>query len=151
MRSSWYSATATTPGCTLGIISTVLAKISPACGSSISKSWRWPGRIVSRPTARGCPRQAQNPPGRKSEHERQVLMNLDKTTDFGFQKVPEDDKAKKVAGVFSSVANRYDIMNDLMSAGLHRIWKRFAVAMSSGPKPGRGRAVRGADAGTPAS
>jgi len=57
-------------------------------------------------------------------------MDPDKTTDFGFEKVPEEDKAAKVAGVFSSVANRYDIMNDLMSAGLHRIWKRFAVQMS---------------------
>ncbi|HKB82836.1 MAG TPA: bifunctional demethylmenaquinone methyltransferase/2-methoxy-6-polyprenyl-1,4-benzoquinol methylase UbiE [Burkholderiales bacterium] len=62
---------------------------------------------------------------------------MDKTTDFGFQKVPEDDKAKKVAGVFSSVANRYDIMNDLMSAGLHRIWKRFAVEVSGVRKSGR--------------
>jgi demethylmenaquinone methyltransferase/2-methoxy-6-polyprenyl-1,4-benzoquinol methylase len=57
-------------------------------------------------------------------------MNPDKTTDFGFEKVPEEDKAAKVASVFSSVANRYDLMNDLMSAGLHRIWKRFAVQMS---------------------
>src|SRR5258708_14778158 len=137
MGQSWFPARATPRGCTLGFISTFWAKTRPACGSSISKSWRWPGRIVSRPTARGCPRQAQNPPGRKSEHERQVLMNLDKTTDFGFQKVPEDDKAKKVAGVFSSVANRYDIMNDLMSAGLHRIWKRFAVEVSGVRKSGR--------------
>jgi demethylmenaquinone methyltransferase/2-methoxy-6-polyprenyl-1,4-benzoquinol methylase len=53
-----------------------------------------------------------------------------KTTDFGFQKVAEDDKARKVAGVFDSVAARYDLMNDLMSAGLHRLWKRFAVAQS---------------------
>lgn len=53
-----------------------------------------------------------------------------KTTDFGFQEVPEAEKAGKVAGVFSSVAGRYDLMNDLMSAGLHRLWKRFAVAMS---------------------
>ena len=64
-------------------------------------------------------------------------MNSNKTTDFGFQKVPEDDKARKVAGVFSSVANRYDIMNDLMSAGLHRVWKRFAVEMSGVRKGGR--------------
>jgi demethylmenaquinone methyltransferase/2-methoxy-6-polyprenyl-1,4-benzoquinol methylase len=61
----------------------------------------------------------------------------DKTTDFGFQKVPEGDKARKVAGVFSSVANRYDIMNDLMSGGLHRAWKRFAVEMSAVRKGGR--------------
>jgi demethylmenaquinone methyltransferase / 2-methoxy-6-polyprenyl-1,4-benzoquinol methylase len=64
-------------------------------------------------------------------------MNSNKTTDFGFQKVLEDEKAGKVAGVFSSVANRYDIMNDLMSAGLHRLWKRFAVEMSAVRKGGR--------------
>jgi demethylmenaquinone methyltransferase/2-methoxy-6-polyprenyl-1,4-benzoquinol methylase len=64
-------------------------------------------------------------------------MNSNKTTDFGFQKVPEDEKAAKVAGVFSSVANRYDVMNDLMSAGLHRLWKRFAVEMSAVRNGGR--------------
>ena len=53
-----------------------------------------------------------------------------KTTHFGYQEVAEEDKAKKVAGVFRSVAQRYDLMNDLMSAGLHRLWKRFAVQMS---------------------
>ena len=60
-----------------------------------------------------------------------------KTTHFGYHEVAEDDKAKKVAGVFSSVADRYDLMNDLMSAGLHRLWKRFAVEMSGVRKAGR--------------
>jgi len=55
---------------------------------------------------------------------------MPKTTDFGFQKVPEDEKARRIAGVFDSVAGRYDIMNDLMSLGLHRLWKRFAVEQS---------------------
>jgi demethylmenaquinone methyltransferase/2-methoxy-6-polyprenyl-1,4-benzoquinol methylase len=55
---------------------------------------------------------------------------MSKTTDFGFQKVAEDEKARKVADVFDSVASRYDLMNDLMSAGLHRLWKRFAVEQS---------------------
>ena len=49
------------------------------------------------------------------------------TTDFGFEKVAEDDKARRVGGVFDSVAARYDLMNDLMSAGLHRLWKAFTV------------------------
>ena len=53
-----------------------------------------------------------------------------KNTDFGFRQVPEDEKARRVAGVFESVARRYDLMNDLMSAGLHRIWKRYAVERS---------------------
>src|SRR5688572_8492274 len=52
------------------------------------------------------------------------------STDFGFQQVPEDEKALRVARVFESVAPRYDMMNDLMSAGLHRLWKRFAVEQS---------------------
>ena len=54
----------------------------------------------------------------------------DKTTHFGFQQVPLEDKARKVAEVFHSVANKYDLMNDLMSLGLHRIWKRIAVEMT---------------------
>lgn len=52
------------------------------------------------------------------------------TTDFGFEKVPEEDKVRRVAQVFDSVATRYDLMNDLMSFGLHRLWKRFAVDVS---------------------
>ena len=54
----------------------------------------------------------------------------DKTTHFGYQQVPEGEKARKVGGVFTSVASRYDLMNDLMSLGLHRYWKRFALEMS---------------------
>ena len=53
-----------------------------------------------------------------------------KKTDFGFREVPEDEKARRVAGVFDSVASRYDLMNDLMSMGQHRLWKRFAVEQS---------------------
>jgi demethylmenaquinone methyltransferase / 2-methoxy-6-polyprenyl-1,4-benzoquinol methylase len=49
-------------------------------------------------------------------------------TDFGFQKVAEQEKVNKVAEVFDSVATRYDLMNDLMSAGMHRLWKAFALA-----------------------
>jgi len=52
------------------------------------------------------------------------------TTDFGFEQVPENEKERRVAGVFDSVARRYDVMNDLMSAGLHRYWKRFTVEQS---------------------
>jgi demethylmenaquinone methyltransferase/2-methoxy-6-polyprenyl-1,4-benzoquinol methylase len=60
---------------------------------------------------------------------------MDKSTHFGFQTVDEAEKARKVADVFHSVANRYDLMNDLMSGGLHRLWKLFAVEQS-GLKPG---------------
>lgn len=57
-------------------------------------------------------------------------MASKKTTDFGYQQVPVDEKADKVADVFHSVAAKYDIMNDLMSAGVHRIWKRFTIELS---------------------
>jgi demethylmenaquinone methyltransferase / 2-methoxy-6-polyprenyl-1,4-benzoquinol methylase len=49
-------------------------------------------------------------------------------TDFGFEQVDWADKARRVRGVFDSVAGRYDLMNDLMSAGTHRLWKRFTLA-----------------------
>ena len=49
--------------------------------------------------------------------------NNDKTTHFGFETVPEGEKAGRVQGVFSSVASKYDIMNDVMSVGIHRLWK----------------------------
>ncbi|MEO8306314.1 MAG: bifunctional demethylmenaquinone methyltransferase/2-methoxy-6-polyprenyl-1,4-benzoquinol methylase UbiE [Betaproteobacteria bacterium] len=48
-------------------------------------------------------------------------------THFGFEEVDVGDKARRVRGVFDSVAGKYDVMNDLMSVGLHRLWKRFAV------------------------
>jgi demethylmenaquinone methyltransferase/2-methoxy-6-polyprenyl-1,4-benzoquinol methylase len=51
-------------------------------------------------------------------------------TDFGFQQVPVAEKASRVASVFSSVAQKYDIMNDLMSLGIHRFWKKFAIQAS---------------------
>ncbi len=52
------------------------------------------------------------------------------TTHFGYQQVPADDKAYKVAAVFDSVAHKYDLMNDLMSFGVHRLWKRFAIDLT---------------------
>ena len=52
-------------------------------------------------------------------------------THFGYQTVDERDKAARVRGVFDSVAPRYDLMNDLMSAGLHRAWKAYAVAVAA--------------------
>jgi demethylmenaquinone methyltransferase/2-methoxy-6-polyprenyl-1,4-benzoquinol methylase len=59
-----------------------------------------------------------NQPGQESTH-------------FGFQTVPETEKARKVAEVFHSVASNYDIMNDLMSGGLHRIWKAFTISRAA--------------------
>jgi len=53
-----------------------------------------------------------------------------KTTHFGYQAVAEAEKAERVRGVFDSVVTRYDLMNDLMSLGIHRLWKRFAVQLT---------------------
>jgi demethylmenaquinone methyltransferase/2-methoxy-6-polyprenyl-1,4-benzoquinol methylase len=58
-------------------------------------------------------------------------MADERSTDFGFQRVPREDKARRVRGVFDSVADRYDLMNDLMSAGTHRLWKRFTLALAN--------------------
>lgn len=58
------------------------------------------------------------------------------TTHFGFQTVDEQEKAKHVRSVFDSVAPKYDVMNDLMSAGLHRIWKRYTITLAN-PQPGQ--------------
>jgi demethylmenaquinone methyltransferase / 2-methoxy-6-polyprenyl-1,4-benzoquinol methylase len=53
------------------------------------------------------------------------------TTDFGYQEVPVEEKAARVRAVFESVAGNYDLMNDLMSAGVHRVWKRFTLAQTA--------------------
>jgi len=58
-------------------------------------------------------------------------MGDEHSTDFGFERVPRADKARRVRGVFDSVAERYDLMNDLMSAGAHRLWKRFTLALAN--------------------
>lgn len=55
---------------------------------------------------------------------------MSKQVDFGYQKVREEEKASRVGAVFDSVAGRYDVMNDLMSLGLHRYWKRFALTVA---------------------
>jgi demethylmenaquinone methyltransferase/2-methoxy-6-polyprenyl-1,4-benzoquinol methylase len=58
------------------------------------------------------------------------------TVDFGFEKVAWSDKAKRVHSVFASVAGKYDLMNDLMSFGVHRLWKQFTLSLT-GLKPGQ--------------
>jgi demethylmenaquinone methyltransferase/2-methoxy-6-polyprenyl-1,4-benzoquinol methylase len=55
----------------------------------------------------------------------------DKTTHFGFQKVPVKEKAQRVRSVFDSVVTDYDLMNDVMSLGIHRLWKRLAIGMAN--------------------
>ena len=63
-------------------------------------------------------------------------MSEQDTTHFGFRQVPKQEKARLVRGVFDSVAEKYDIMNDLMSFGVHRLWKRFAIELA-GVRPGQ--------------
>ena len=62
-------------------------------------------------------------------------MSENETTHFGYQSVPETEKAQRVGRVFSSVAPRYDLMNDVLSAGLHRLWKAFTIRQA-GVRPG---------------
>ncbi len=61
------------------------------------------------------------------------------TVDFGFEQIPREQKAERVRSVFASVAGRYDLMNDLMSFGVHRLWKQFTLSLT-GLRPG-GRAL----------
>jgi demethylmenaquinone methyltransferase/2-methoxy-6-polyprenyl-1,4-benzoquinol methylase len=64
-----------------------------------------------------------------------MTNNTDNTTHFGYKDVPTEEKQAMVADVFHSVAAKYDVMNDLMSFGVHRLWKRFTIDMS-GVRPG---------------
>jgi demethylmenaquinone methyltransferase / 2-methoxy-6-polyprenyl-1,4-benzoquinol methylase len=58
------------------------------------------------------------------------VSDKDSDTHFGFEQVPAADKAERVRGVFDAVADKYDVMNDLMSLGLHRVWKSYTVAVA---------------------
>ena len=60
----------------------------------------------------------------------------EKTTHFGYQEVPESEKAGRVRGVFGSVASKYDVMNDAMSFGIHRVWKDAMMDWLA-PRPGQ--------------
>jgi len=64
----------------------------------------------------------------------QTQQNSEEKTHFGYQEVPVTEKANKVAEVFHSVADKYDLMNDLMSGGVHRLWKRYTIETSGAKK-----------------
>jgi len=64
------------------------------------------------------------------------MSNSDRLVDFGFEKVAWAEKAQRVRSVFASVASRYDLMNDLMSFGVHRLWKQFTLSLT-GLRPGQ--------------
>src|SRR6218665_3328560 len=80
------------------------------------------------PMSDSRPDKPSSPAGRAGKQEA--------TTHFGYQTVATGEKAKKVAEVFHSVAARYDVMNDLMSFGVHRLWKRYTIEMA-GVRPGQ--------------
>lgn len=63
-------------------------------------------------------------------------MQKDATTDFGYEDIPADEKQGRVGAVFDSVADRYDLMNDVMSFGIHRLWKRYTLELC-GLRPGQ--------------
>jgi len=58
-------------------------------------------------------------------------MADNESTDFGFERIPKGDKARRVRGVFDSVSGNYDLMNDLMSGGAHRLWKQFTLSLAN--------------------
>jgi demethylmenaquinone methyltransferase/2-methoxy-6-polyprenyl-1,4-benzoquinol methylase len=64
------------------------------------------------------------------------MGNANDSVDFGFERVPRDEKAGRVRSVFASVAGKYDVMNDLMSLGVHRLWKQFTLSVT-GLRPGQ--------------
>ncbi|HEY7929282.1 MAG TPA: bifunctional demethylmenaquinone methyltransferase/2-methoxy-6-polyprenyl-1,4-benzoquinol methylase UbiE [Steroidobacteraceae bacterium] len=66
-----------------------------------------------------------------------MSSNTPRSADFGFQDVPWQQKAQRVRRVFDSVADRYDLMNDLMSGGTHRLWKHFALSLTGLRRGGR--------------
>ena len=65
------------------------------------------------------------------------------TADFGFEDIPLKDKVRRVRGVFDSVADRYDLMNDLMSGGAHRLWKQFTLSLTGLKSGGRALDIAG--------
>ena len=133
----------TTAACIRGTTSTGSARTATICGRPTSSASRPRGGSRD-------PADLRRPPqGRRLRapltNEPPTTMN-DKTTHFGFQQVAESEKAGKVRGVFSSVAGSYDVMNDLMSFGLHRLWKAFTVQIAGVRKGDRVLDVAGGTA-----
>ncbi|HEM61840.1 MAG TPA: bifunctional demethylmenaquinone methyltransferase/2-methoxy-6-polyprenyl-1,4-benzoquinol methylase, partial [Chloroflexi bacterium] len=68
------------------------------------------------------------PPPESLKHQNRMKHTGEgRTTEFGFKQVPVEEKRKLVGAIFDSLADRYDLTNDVMSFGLHRLWRRFAV------------------------
>src|SRR5690554_2415866 len=135
---SWSSTTGTTPASTAGAICASSARnrgragmitcaaCTPPAPAAIPRC-RWSNSSPDRGRAsRYNARLNQHGGGRMSDK---------RTTHFGYREVEAETKAGLVANVFHSVAARYDLMNDLMSGGIHRLWKRFTIELS-GVRPG---------------
>ncbi len=74
--------------------------------------------------------QASDLPNGTPQGQQNIQTNAEETTHFGYKTVKKSEKEEKVAEVFTSVASKYDIMNDLMSFGIHRLWKRYAISLT---------------------
>ena len=92
------------------------------------------GRVFWHPAVYSCKTPVLGPilRSKRAKMQQKVRrMKDERSTDFGFEQVPWKDKARRVRGVFDSVAGNYDLMNDLMSAGAHRLWKRFTLSLTN--------------------
>ena len=121
-RCSRASPTATTPASSRGTTCTSSARSRPSCGSSTRSGSPRPASTATRRWAARPPALVVRP---------LALTARDRAmsdTHFGFSTVDDSAKAERVRGVFDSVAPKYDVMNDLMSLGLHRAWKAYTVA-----------------------
>ncbi|WP_434353982.1 bifunctional demethylmenaquinone methyltransferase/2-methoxy-6-polyprenyl-1,4-benzoquinol methylase UbiE [Psychrobacter sp. HD31] len=74
--------------------------------------------------------QASDLPNGTPQGQQNIQTDAEETTHFGYKTVKKSEKEEKVAEVFTSVASKYDIMNDLMSFGIHRLWKRYAISLT---------------------
>ena len=114
--------TGTTAASIPGTCSTTWPCTRTSCGRNISPSSR-------HRESRAISTRRRKPPAAAAAANITDAMKND-TTHFGYEAVEESEKARRVADVFDSVANRYDLMNDLMSGGMHRLWKSFAIQRS---------------------
>src|SRR5680860_25680 len=153
MRSSWYSTTATRRASSAGIISTNWAHGRRRTGRHTWSGLRPPVinanlkvriRQISAPRSGARPVTCNSADRSRIQRARASQQAM-KTTHFGFERIPASDKQRKVGGVFRSVAPRYDVMNDLMSFGIHRLWKFYALLLTN---VRRGQRVLDVAAGT---
>src|SRR5690606_25379422 len=98
---------------------------------------RRPGPAPPAPLSPSAARRRDDRGAARCDNARMTAPDDSGTTHFGFREVPVAEKRRLVGQVFSSVAGNYDLMNDLMSLGIHRVWKRYFVATAQVPRGGR--------------